>query len=171
MKGFSKAKIVCFGGINASLAIIFQTAPIWLPMLGMAISPLSTLPVGVITFISPIAGVVTFLCASLLILAINVQEALIFFFSTGLLGLVLGLFLRKHIVARTLIPGLALFCGLNSLFYIFNINIFGPVTQYISGFIQIFFILFSILYSVFWSGLISLLITKLSKFKVKNREL
>lgn len=63
----------------------------------------------------PIAGVITFLCAGALIAMINVQEALIFIFSTGLLGLVLGLLLRRNIAIRTLVSGLALYFGLNSL--------------------------------------------------------
>jgi hypothetical protein len=52
--GFGKAKIVSYGGIGASLAIIFQTAPIWLPVLGLVLSSLSTLSVCIIAFISPL---------------------------------------------------------------------------------------------------------------------
>jgi hypothetical protein len=152
-----KAKIVCFGGILTALSVMFQIAPVVLPGVGLALSPLSTAPAAIAAFLSPAAGIIAYLSAGLLLLLLDTQEALIFLLSTGALGLVLGLLLHNNFFVRTLASGFTLFCGINILFYGFGINLFGPATAYVSGFIEAFFILFSVLYAAAWSVILKLL--------------
>lgn len=155
-----KAKLVCFGGLLGALSFLLQSAPVWC-VFGLALSPLSTAPAAVAALLSPLCGLTAYVCVSALLLLASVQEALIFIFATGLLGLVLGFTSRAHAALGITASGLSLACGLTILFYICGINLFGPLTQYVSGFTEIFIILFSVLYAALWRVITKLLFGRL----------
>jgi hypothetical protein len=146
-----KAKTVCFGGLFSALAVLLQSAPVYIPGFGLALSPFSTLPVALAAAVSPAAGVISYLCSGVILLFINIQEAVIFVFATGILGLVLGLLPRKRVLSRALAAGLALFIGLTVLYRGFGIDVFGPVTGSAGDLILPAFLMFSIAYAILWS--------------------
>ncbi len=80
-------KRLTIGGALAALAALLHAAPVLLPGLGLALSPLSTLPVliGTVVFADQVLAV--FLATTGLLFFINAKEALIFLFATGPLGL------------------------------------------------------------------------------------
>jgi hypothetical protein len=154
------SRLVCFGGLLAALSFMLQSAPVW-SAFGLALSPLSTAPIAIAAFLSPLCGIAAFLSVSVLLLLLSAQEALISIFSTGLLGLVLGLTQRSGAAFGICAAGVSLFCGLVMLFYVCGINLFGPLTQYISGFTEIFFLLFSVVYAALWRVILKLLLSRL----------
>ncbi|MDG5789891.1 hypothetical protein QA612_20760 [Evansella sp. AB-P1] len=52
----NKAKFVCYGGILTAIAVIFQASPVFLPVIGLALSPFSTLPIAIAAFLKIICG-------------------------------------------------------------------------------------------------------------------
>ncbi len=88
---------------------------------------------------------------------------MIFVFSTGLIGLVLGLLNRRRFWIRTCAAGAALAGGLALLFYIFGINILGPLTGILADLLPVFLILFSLAYTAGWAALIRLMQKRLRK--------
>lgn len=155
--------MVAFGGISTALSVLFQSAPLWLPVAGHALSPLATFPVAAAAFLSPACGVLSFLCISGILLFVSVHETLIFILSTGLLGIALGLLRKTSFALRTCIAGTALFGGMNILFFVLGVNLFGPLTQSLSGFIGVFFFIFSMLYAGFWSGVLQLVMRRAAR--------
>jgi hypothetical protein len=143
---------------------MLQSAPVWTAF-GLVLSPLSTAPIAVAAFLSPLCGIAAFFSVPALLLLLSAQEALIFVFSTGLLGLVLGLTLKLPAALGIPTAGVSLFCGLNMLFYVCGINLFGPFTEYISGFFEIFFLLFSVAYAALWRVILKLLLSRIKGVK------
>ncbi|AFS77558.1 hypothetical protein Curi_c04830 [Gottschalkia acidurici 9a] len=41
------SRFICIGGILTTIAVLFQSAPVFLPAIGLALSPLSTLPIAI----------------------------------------------------------------------------------------------------------------------------
>jgi hypothetical protein len=159
--GIKSARIVCLGGVLTALAVILQSAPVWMPGVGLALSPLSTAPVAVAACVSPIAGIAVLVCSAAILLGIDLQEALIFVFGTGILGFVLGLLNSKRFWIRVCGAGTALSGGLMLLAYAFGINIIGPLTIMLADFLPVFSILFSLLYSAGWAALLKVLSKRL----------
>jgi len=153
--------MVCLGGLSAAISVLLQSAPVWLPALGMALSPLSTVPVAFIASISPLTGFISFLGTGAMLCAVSIQEALIFIFSTGLLGLAVGMLIKRKMIIRLGLSGGALFCGLNVLLLVFKINLFGSDIQHMTIFLQFCLALFSVSYALIWSGIIRLIIKRL----------
>ncbi|HHU28757.1 TPA: hypothetical protein GXZ54_06310 [bacterium] len=96
---------------------------------------------------------------------------MIFVFSTGLLGLFIGSFIkRKSIIFSIIISCLSLFIGLLSLTNILGIKVFGDFSDKIKNeIIYIVLLSFSFIYSLLSNLLINRLIDYLIKIKlIKN---
>jgi hypothetical protein len=161
---FAKSRLVCFGGLLAALAFVLQSAPVW-SAFGLALSPLSTAPAAAAAILSPLCGISVFLSASVMLLIVSAQEALIFMLGTGLLGVVLGLTMRRDAAFGISAAGLSLLIGLYVLFYVCGVSLFGPFTQYIQGFAEIFLIAFSVLYAALWRVLLRCVFKRLKGVK------
>lgn len=146
-------RFVSIGGMLTALTVLFQATPVILPTLGLAVSPLSTLPVAIAAYFNPFLGVSIFLSSALLLLLISVQEALILLFSTGLLGITIGArFYKKGIRISTLFSGISLSFGMIFLTYIAGIPAFNELAGSFSTTVTFFiFFLFSIAYSALWN--------------------
>lgn len=159
--GIRKARMVCFGGISAAMCVLFQSAPVWLPPLGMALSPLSTVPVALIASISPLTGLISYLSAGALLCTVSFQEVLIFAFSTGLLGLAVGISIKNKMITRSVICGSVLFFGLTILLFVFRIHLFGSLIQQFWSITQLCLAVFSFIYAAFWSGIMKFVVKRL----------
>lgn len=159
-----KARMVCLGGISAAICVLLQSAPVWLSPLGMALSPLSTIPVALIASVSPLTGLISYLSAGALLCAVSFQEALIFAFGTGLLGLAVGVSIKNKLITRSAISGSVLFCGLTILLFVFRISLFGPLIQQFWSVTQLGLALFSFIYAAFWSGIMKFIVIRLKLF-------
>jgi hypothetical protein len=165
-----KAKIVCFGGLFSALAVLLQSAPVFFPGFGLAISPFSTLPAALAAAVSPATGIISYLCAGGILFLINVQEAVIFIFATGILGLVLGLLQKRGVFIRAFAGGLALFIGLAVLYRGLKIEVFGPITGTAGELILPVFLLFSEAYALLWSFGLKMLFRRYFKNNYVNKE-
>ena len=100
----NKVRFISIGGILTTITVIFQSAPVFLPAIGLLFSPLSTLPIAIAAFYNISLGITVFFSSALILTLVNVQEAIILLFTTGLLGIVIGTLLyRKGIIRFYLI--------------------------------------------------------------------
>lgn len=123
-------RFISFGGILTTVTVIFQSAPIFLPAIGLLFSPFSTLPIAIAALYNISLGVTVFVTSALILVLVNVQEAIILLFTTGLLGTALGAFLyRKGLLVSIVFSSLILCLGMIALTYFVGISAFGDVTS------------------------------------------
>lgn len=151
MKTNDFAQIISIGGIFTALAVLFQSSPVFLPGIGLILSPFATLPIALAALVSAYSGILAFLVSGFILLLINPQEAVIFLLTTGPLGLTLGLSYTKGIIPSIGIPGGILFVGIIIMTHIAGISVFGSMVLKSSPIIDaLVFILFSVIYSGIW---------------------
>ncbi|MBM7602886.1 hypothetical protein JOC75_000856 [Metabacillus crassostreae] len=153
------------GAVLASLACIFQSAGIFVGI-GYVLSILATLPIVVASVISLKIGFLTYMLTIFLLAITQPSELLIFPFTTGLLGLSLGIGLKilRNSVLITVFSSFCLTLGITCLLYVIQFPILGPaVTTNFDSKILLYIFAFSILYSWIWLKL------SLITLKVVNR--
>lgn len=152
-------QFISIGGLLTSLAVLLQSAPVFLPAIGLALSPLSTLPIAIAAIFNVFLGMIAFFSSAFILILISPQEAMIFLFSTGLIGIVLGAFLyRKGRLFSILTSAMALTIGMLILTYIAAIPAFVEFTESIS------FLLTMLIYIIFSFVYMSILTILFSKF-------
>lgn len=149
----NKMRFISIGGILTTLTVIFQSAPIFLPAIGLLFSPLSTLPIAIAAFYNISLGITVFFSSAIILTLVNVQEAIILVFTTGLLGIVLGTFLyRKGLFVSILYSSIILSLGMISLTYIVGISAFGDLTSLESiPLTLLIYTSFSLIYVSIWN--------------------
>jgi hypothetical protein len=147
------SRYISIGGILTTIAVLFQSAPLFLPVLGLALSPLSTLPIAIAAVLNVSLGFTVFFSSVLILTMFSVQETIIMFFTTGLLGIVMGTFLyRKGLIISILFSSIALSLGMISLTYVIRISSFVDFTNSLSTYlIFIIFFIFSFVYASIWN--------------------
>ncbi len=153
MKKMNISRFVCVGGVLTTLTVLFQSAPVFLPGIGLALSPLSTLPVAVAAASDIFLGTAVFFSSAVLLFLVSTQESIILLLTTGLLGIVTGTLLyRKGIIISIVFSSIALFPGIVVLTYITGISeikvIKNPLTTLSSLMI---ILLFSLVYAGVWN--------------------
>lgn len=153
LRKMKTAKAICLGGILTSITVLFQAAPVFLPAVGMALSPFSTLPILLAAVLEIPLGVLTLFSSALLLLAISPQEAVILLLTTGPLGIAIGsLLLRKGGKLTVLLSAGILFLGMLLMMYAVGIPTFGDFTESFSNIACILvYLVFSIVYVCFWT--------------------
>ncbi len=149
MNKMSISRFICIGGILTALAVLFQSAPIFLPAIGLFLSPLSTLPIAIAAASNIPLGFTVFFSSVLILAIISMQELLILLFTTGLLGIVIGtLLFRKGILISILFSSITLFLGMTFLTYIVSIPAFVDLASSLSTSLTfLIFFLFSLIYA------------------------
>lgn len=165
MKKMNKARFISIGGILTALTVLFQSAPVFLPAIGLFLSPLSTLPIAIAGYYSITLGISVFFSSMLILSFISVQEAVILLFTTGLLGIVIGTFLyRKGILVSILFSFIILSLGIMTLTFIVGIQAFGDLTSSVSIPTTILiFTSFSLVYVSIWNISVRKFINYLNK--------
>ncbi len=161
-------KLISIGGIFVGLAVIFQAAAVLLPVIGMALSPLSTLPIALASIINIYLGLLVYIASALLLAFISIEECLILIFSTGILGLVMGVLLyRKGMLVSTLCSGVALSVGISILTYVIGVFQMGSLESSVAvGIMILGFILFSLVYGCVWNVMVGRFVGCLVRSKV-----
>ena len=149
----NKIRFISIGGILTAITVIFQSAPIFLPAIGLLFSPLSTLPIAIASLYNIPLAITVYFSSTLILVLVNVQEAIILLFTTGLLGIVLGTFLyRKGLFVSILFSSIILSIGMISLTYIIGIAAFGDLTSLESIPLTILiYTSFSLIYASIWN--------------------
>ncbi len=152
-----------------ALTVLFQSAPVFLPGIGLALSPLSTLPVAIAAASDILLGVAVFFSSAVLLAVVSTQESIILLLTTGLLGIVTGTLLyRKGIVISILFSSIALFPGIVVLTYITGISEFTLIKDPLATLLSLIIILiFSTVYASVWNIILNKFIKHLSKIKLR----
>lgn len=163
-------KFVSIGGVLTSISVLFQSAPVFLPIIGLALSPLSTLPIFLSAAYDISCGILILFSSALILILISPQEAVILIFTTGLLGVISGsLLFRKGLIISILISSIVLSLGMLILTFIIGIPAFGDLTDQLSVALTVFiFNLFSIPYVSLWNLSMRRLIKYLIIAKIIN---
>ena len=156
MKKSKHIKSIVICSLLSSIAVVLQTAPIYLPGLGIFLSPLSTLPIAIAAIISIPLGIYVYIASILLLLILNLQESIIFLFTTGLIGLLIGLIIfRKGLFISICASSISLILGMIVLTYIISIPGFSLLFQETKFYIVIIiYVFFSIIYNSIWNVII-----------------
>lgn len=149
----SIGKFTSMGGILTTLTVLFQAAPLFLPVIGLFLSPLSTLPIAIAAVYNVSLGFAVFLSSVLILAMFSIQETIILLFTTGLLGIVMGTLLyRKGIIISILFSSIALSLGMIFLTYIVRISAFVDFTNSLTiSLTFLIYITFSFIYSSIWN--------------------
>lgn len=152
MKKMNLVQFICIGGLLTSLTVLLQSAPVFLPAIGLAFSPFSTLPIAIAAVCNIFLGVTVFLSSTFILIIVSPQEAMILLFTTGILGVVLGALLyRKGILVTILAAAIALTIGMSILTYIVAIPSFSELAASLSQLLTLLlFGIFSIVYVSIW---------------------
>ncbi len=148
----TKTKRIVIAAMLSAVAAIMQSAGA-LGGPGFIVSSLVTLPVAVAAIISIATGAAAYSATLLLLLILQPSEIVIFPFTTGMLGLGIGLALKlfKTRAAVTAFAALSLALGISFLLYILRFPILGPASPQkfnLSALVLIY--AFSYLYSWLW---------------------
>lgn len=172
MKKMNKVRFISIGGILTTITVIFQSAPVFFPAIGLLFSPLSTLPIAIAAFYNISLGITVFFSSALILTFVNVQEAIILLFTTGLLGIAIGTFLyRKGIFISILFSTIILTLGMLSLTYIVGISAFGDLTSSVSiPLTLLIFTSFSFIYVSIWNLYFRKFMDYLIKIRIVNKK-
>lgn len=168
MKETYSIKLIVTCSLLTSLAVIFQSAPVFLPSIGLVISPISTLPIAIAALLNVYLGFLVFIATIFILLFIDLQEAIIFAVTTGLLGLIVGSILyQKGMIFSILFSSLGLFIGIITLIYIVDIPSIKEMLTLTSTLILLIIVyIFSIGYALIWNIIIKRFIKYLNKINV-----
>ncbi|SOC15437.1 hypothetical protein SAMN05880501_10890 [Ureibacillus xyleni] len=149
----NKMRFISIGGVLTTLTVSMQSAPVFLPAIGLLLSPLSTLPIAIAALSNISLGLAVFFASALILVLVNVQEAVILLFTTGLLGIVLGTFLyRKGLFVSIFYSSIILSIGMILLTYIVGISAFGDFISVDSiPLTLVSYTLFSLVYVSIWT--------------------
>lgn len=168
MQKLNTSRFICIGAILVALTVIFQSAPVFLPSIGLVLSPFSTLPIAIAAVINISLGFIVFFASVLILVIVSVEETIILLFTTGVLGIVIGTLLyRKGIKISILVSSVALSLGMICLTYIIGISAFVDLTRLISTLIIFLaYFSFSFIYACIWNICFKKFMNYLSKIKL-----
>lgn len=149
----SISRRICNGAILTALTVLFQAAPIFLPVIGLTLSPFSTLPIAIATFSNLFLGITVLISSVFLLAFISIEETLILLFTTGLLGIVIGALLyRKGLILSILGSCVALSLGILVLTYVISMPAFTDLANSFDSLLYFFlFFSFSLMYVSIWN--------------------
>ncbi|WP_260632332.1 hypothetical protein [Bacillus bingmayongensis] len=115
----------------SAFATMFQSAGGFMPGIGFLISFLATLPIFLATCFSIRQGLLSYTLTISLLFIIQPSELIIFPFTTGLLGIAMGvafLHLKRRIVVVSF-SAICLLTGIITILYVFRFPVLGPAVD------------------------------------------
>ncbi len=165
-KKLSLVKKLVITALMSSLATIFQAAGNLIPGIGLFISPFATLPIFLAICYSIREGILSYALTIFLLFIIQPSELFVFPFTTGLLGIALGVaFLQfKRRIWIVSFSATCLLIGIMIVLDIFHFPVLGPAihTTMDIKIISLIFIL-SFLYCWIYTGLCKIMMNRLYK--------
>ena len=166
----TKIKRIVIASMLSALAAVMQSAGA-LGGPGFIISSLVTMPIALAAILSLPTGAAAYSVTLLLLVILQPSEVVIFPFTTGLLGLGIGLALKlfKTRAAVTAHSALFLTFGISFLLYILRFPVLGPVSPKKFNLISIGAIYaFSYLYSWLWCEISMISLRLLNRAVIKT---
>lgn len=161
----SSYKLV-FAAILATISAILQSAGGFLPGIGFLISPFAALPILLVAVYAARYGVLAYILTIFLLVIIQPDELFIFPFTTGLLGLAIGLGLRmfKSRTVIAFVSSIALLVGICIPLYVLGFPILGPIISSVPKLGTIFIIfLFCFVYSFIWVLISAVILERINR--------
>lgn len=123
-----RPSMIVFGGMMAALAAALQLGPIYLPIVGVLLAMVSSLPMAIQALRDPRWAPLSAGVAAVVMFTIAPQEATIFAFTSGPLGLAVGYAIRLGLRRWQAIPmvGAVLLAGILLLAYLIGLPPLGP---------------------------------------------
>ncbi|MGI8315942.1 hypothetical protein [Halobacillus mangrovi] len=165
IENYSKTMRLVVGALLGSIAVIFQSAGVFTGV-GYLLSMMSTGPLVLACLMALRIGVMTYLVTIFLLAILQPSELLVFLFTTGILGLSLGIGLKYFKRSLFIIPfaALCLTLGISILLFGFKFSILGPsIKSDFNSMVVLGTFVFSLMYSWVWKKL------SISVFKVFNK--
>ena len=163
---WKSSRNIVIGALLAVIATIIQASTLYLPLLGISLSALSTLPVALSGYLNIVTGLLTYLVSAVLLLSWGFPSALIFICSSGFLGFCLGVLLKRGypFYAVAVISSVCLTCGI-----LIACNILGlPVLPWLPVDKRMFFfpvlMVGSFVYAAVWIGLLNFILLRLKQY-------
>ena len=152
---YTKNKKLVIGSLLGAIAAILQSAGL-IGGIGYAFSMMATGPIVLATVISIRIGMLTYAVTALLLMILQPSEVLVFLFTTGLLGISLGIGFKlfRMSIAVSILGGISLTSGIVILLYLFQFPVLGPsVSSKASGSVAAVILFFGFIYSWIWMNL------------------
>lgn len=165
-QNYSNTTKLVLGSLLAGIAAILQAAGFFTGI-GYAFSMLTTLPIVLASMLSLRIGFMSYVITVFLLAIIQPSELFVFPFTTGLLGLSLGIAFKqwKSWITITLAGGMGLSFGILFLLYVLRFPVLGPtVSSIFNSKTFCLIILFSLIYSWIWMGLSKRIFVFLSRY-------
>ncbi|WP_462411483.1 hypothetical protein [Neobacillus sp. Marseille-QA0830] len=166
---FSQTNKLVMGSILGAIAAILQSAGL-IAGVGFVFSTLATGPIILATILSVRIGSLTYVLTALLLSIIQPTEILVFLFTTGLLGIGIGLGF-KYFEKRALVTGIggiSLTVGLFLLLTLFHFPILGPEFTKMSMNLFLGILAFSVVFSWLWVRVSLISMKYLSRVVVRD---
>jgi hypothetical protein len=173
INGYSNTTKLVAGSLLGAMAAILQSAGIFTGV-GYIFSMLTTLPIVISTVFSVRIGFMTYGVTVFLLALFQPSELIVFPFTTGLLGIGLGIGLRffKKSIPVTFFAGFCLSFGIFLLLYAFRFPVLGPsIKPDFNVKVILGIIAFSLVYSWIWMRVSILGIKILHKVILKRSRL
>lgn len=147
------------------MAAILQSAGSLIPAIGLLISPFATAPIIIGMLMGATYGFASYVLTLFLLLLIQPSELIVFPFTTGLLGIGigLGLSLLRNWWQILSLSGFCLTIGISFLLYGVRFPILGPLLLDFNYSNLIIIFLFSCIYSLVWLEMIIKFLTRILK--------
>src|SRR5699024_54568 len=164
-RAWPRSCLLVFAALMAVFAALVQSMGAFSGIV-FFISPLATAPIFLITVMSKRFGLLAYLVAIFILLVLRPDELFVFPFTTGLLGISLGItfsYMRNFFVLASA-NGFVLSLGICFILYILKFPVLGPsVAQTFDVLVVSAVFLFAVIYSVIWLFLCRFLLKKLSR--------
>ena len=146
---------ITISSLLAVIAALFQLAPIFLPVVGMALSPLSSIPMVISVLMFADKAAATFLITAALLFLFNVEEAIIFLLATGPLGLAAATaaISRGSSLKKGLLPASLLSFGILLLVFLIGLPGLTSLVSVLNAGALLAIAAFSYLYSLLFMGI------------------
>ncbi|OCA91835.1 hypothetical protein [Pseudobacillus wudalianchiensis] len=163
----TKTMRLAFGAFLVCIAAALQAAGGVLPGVGYFISPFATLPILIGAMFSLQMGVMSYFLTILLLFILFPSELMVFPFTTGLMGIGIGIafsFFKKRFIIIS-VGAILLTIGIMILLYVFSFPVLGPaVSSSFSLLTAGSIFLFSFLYNCLWVEIALFFFKKLKTF-------
>ncbi|ANC77334.1 hypothetical protein ABE65_011175 [Fictibacillus phosphorivorans] len=148
-----KVKWLVLGSYLSCIAALLQATGGLLPVVGFFISPFATLPILIGTMFFLQIGVISYFLSISLLFILFPSELIVFPFTTGILGLGIGVgfYLFKEKLNIISLGAILLALGIICLLYILQFPVLGPIVSHSFSFLTAgSILLFSFFYSWLW---------------------
>ncbi|PLS07084.1 hypothetical protein [Neobacillus cucumis] len=166
----TKNRKLVVGSLLGAMAAILQSAGL-IGGVGYAFSIMATGPIVLATVTSIQIGLLTYAVTTFLLVILHPSEVLVFLFTTGLLGIALGIGFKLYKTRSmvSVLGGIALTAGILILLYLFHFPVLGPsISSKVSGTVIVGVLLFGLLYSWIWMNLCIVGKKHLNKFMTRK---